>query len=138
MDLIGRPDGSIDLFATPVHLGLGSTARVVEGFAWEPEVLGAYAEAAASDGAEGRLVMAFRNEGSWTVWERHPAGDEVVVCVSGRMTGVQERAGGEHRIALGPGEALVNPAGVWHTADVEEPGVFLTITPGEGTEHRSR
>jgi hypothetical protein len=33
---------------------------------------------------------------------------------------------------------MVNPQGVWHTADVQTPGQFMTITPGEGTEHRPR
>jgi hypothetical protein len=39
---------------------------------------------------------------------------------------------------LQPGEAMVNPRGVWHTADVHEPGKGLFVTPGRGTEHRPR
>ena len=36
------------------------------------------------------------------------------------------------------GERVLNPPGVWHTADVHEPGDALFITPGEGTEHKPR
>ena len=72
------------------------------------------------------------------MWERHPAGDEVVVQLGGRVVVIQDAAGGEQRLELGPGEALINPKGVWHTADVLEPGDSLFITPGRGTEHRPR
>ena len=42
-------------------------------------------------------------------------------------------------MALGPGPgASINPPGVWHTADVHEPGEALFITPGRGTEHEPR
>lgn len=39
---------------------------------------------------------------------------------------------------LHAGQAAINPRGVWHTADVHEPGSALFITPGRGTEHRPR
>jgi hypothetical protein len=34
------------------------------------------------------------------------------------------------------GDAMINPANVWHTARVHEPGSALFVTPGEGTGHR--
>jgi hypothetical protein len=37
-----------------------------------------------------------------------------------------------------PGQATINPKNVWHTVDVIEPGQLLFITPGIGTEHRTR
>jgi mannose-6-phosphate isomerase-like protein (cupin superfamily) len=135
--VIGHRD-AIDLATHPVHLGLGSRAAVIEGFAWDPEVLKAYGAAVAQDGAEGRLVMVFEGHESWGNWERHPAGDEVVICLSGRMTAICETDTGDVRIELGPCEAMINPAGVWHTADIDEPVRFMTITPGLGTEHRPR
>lgn len=138
MHLSENPIGPVDLAATPIHLGLGARALAVEGFGWDPAVLEAYSAATAGDGDEGRLVMLFEAEAPWAVWERHPAGDEVVICVSGRLTLIQERDGREERVELEPGTAVVNPAGVWHTADASEPGRFLTITPGRGTEHRPR
>jgi hypothetical protein len=33
---------------------------------------------------------------------------------------------------------MINPAGVWHTADVEEPVKAIYITPCPGTQHRAR
>lgn len=130
---------AIDLLTTPVHLGLGSRARPVEGFAWEPEVLESYSAAVAADGAEGRMVMIFDGEDSWTSWERHPAGDEVVICLAGRVTMIRELDGGRHEpVDLRPGEAMINPAGVWHTADIDGTARILAITPGIGTEHRPR
>ena len=98
----------------------------------------AYGEAVAGDGAEGRMVMVFEAARSWDVWECHPEGDEVVVCLSGRMTVIREIDGASDDVAVGPGEAMINPMGVWHTADVHEPGRFMTITPGRGTKHRPR
>lgn len=138
MELVQQASGAVDLLTTPVHLGLGSRATPVEGFAWDAEALGAYMEAVASDGAEGRMVMIFDSADSWTSWERHPAGDEVVVCLSGRLTMIRETDGEPDPVTLGPGEAMINPAGIWHTADVSEPARILTITPGIGTEHRPR
>lgn len=138
MQLVTEPRGAIDLAAVPVHLGLGSRAVAVEGFGWDEGTLAAYAAAVADDGPDGRMVMAFRGGGSWDSWERHPAGDEVVACLSGRMTLIQELDGRHEQVVLGPCEAVVNPRGVWHTADVHEPVTFMTITPGQGTEHRPR
>ena len=65
-------------------------------------------------------------------------GEEVVLLLSGRVDLIQRIDGGERRVALGPGQAVVNPPGVWHTADVHEPGDALFITPGRGTEHEPR
>ena len=138
MQLISQPAGAIDLRSTPIHLGLGSRAMPVDGFAWDPDVLDAYGAATAEDGDEGRMVMIFASDASWTQWERHPAGEEVVICLSGRMTVRREVDGGQDAIELGPGEAMINPPNVWHTADVTEPGHIMAITPGLGTEHRPR
>src|SRR5262245_41650588 len=90
MELVAEPRGAIDLTVVPVHLGLGARARAVEGFGWDGGAMAAYAEAVAGDGAEGRLVMVFECSRSWDAWERHPAGEEVVICLSGRMTLTQE------------------------------------------------
>lgn len=138
MELLSGITGAVDLTGTPIHLGTGSTARPVDGFAWDPAVLGAYGEAVADDGAEGRMVMTFAADASWTSWERHPHGAEVVICLSGRMTMIREIDGRPVPVELGPNQAIINPPGVWHTADVHEPGHFMTITPGLGTEHRPR
>jgi mannose-6-phosphate isomerase-like protein (cupin superfamily) len=127
-----------DLSRTFVHLGLGATATELPDFAWTREYLEGYERATASDGDEGRLVTMSSQHDTWTTWERHPAGAEVVVQLSGRAVLIQDLPDGENRLELGPGQAAINPKGVWHTADVLEPGEVLFITPGRGTEHRSR
>jgi len=133
------PDApAVDLASTPIHLGLGSTAEPLVGFSWSAEYLTAYGERTASDGDEGRLVTLGRQEASWDSWERHPAGDEVVLLLSGRVDVIQDLDGEHRRTELRPGEAVINPPGVWHTSDVIEPGDALFITPGRGTEHRPR
>lgn len=112
----------------------------VTGFAWDPEVLEAYTAAVADDGREGRMVMLFDGSGAGAHWERHPSGDEVVICLSGRMTVIREVDGQQDPVELGPGDAMINPRGIWHTVDVDadESARFMTITPGVGTEHRPR
>jgi mannose-6-phosphate isomerase-like protein (cupin superfamily) len=102
------------------------------------EFLENYEAQTGADGDDGRLVVVSAQERSWDSWERHPAGDEVVVQLAGRVVVIQDTSDGEHRLELGPREGLINPRGVWHTADVLEPGDALFITPGRGTEHRPR
>lgn len=127
-----------NLFADPIHLGLGATAVA------EPPFTGmewyqAYAERHAGDGAEGRLVSMYRFTESWNAWECHPHGDEVVLCIAGTMTLHQELPdGGTARLELGPGDYAINPPGVWHTADVEGEATALFITAGLDTAHRPR
>jgi uncharacterized cupin superfamily protein len=134
----GPPAEAFDLATTHVHLGLGSRATLLPDFQWTADHLTAYEERFAADGDEGRLVMLGPTTASWTTWERHPAGEELVVLLSGRTDLIQRLDGGERRIALRPGQAVLNPAGMWHTADVHEPGQALFITPGRGTEHEPR
>lgn len=126
------------LFDYPIHLGLGARA-VAEpkftGFDWYE----GYGERHAEDLEEGRLVAMYRFEKPWTSWEVHPAGEEVVCCIQGHMTLHQEYPDGSGQShELGPGEYAINPRGVWHTADTDEPVVALFITAGKATENRSR
>ena len=118
-----------------LHLGPISST-VVRAFSWDQ--IGEYGARFESDGAQGRMVTVFPQAESWTSWERHPAGEELVFLISGRVDLIQELDGEEHRIELHAGDAVLNPPGVWHTSDVHEPGDALFITPGEGTEHRPR
>lgn len=121
-----------------IHLGLG--ARAVEqppfdGMAW----YAGYDARHGGDGAEGRLVSQYTFTESWAGWEMHPAGDEVVICTAGTMVLVQELEGGQHKnVPLAAGEYAINPAGIWHTADVAGHATAIFITPGEGTQHRPR
>jgi mannose-6-phosphate isomerase-like protein (cupin superfamily) len=133
----GHPE-PFDLSTTFIHLGLGAHATPLPDFEWSPEYLAGYDARFASDGAEGRLVSLMPVTESWSSWERHPAGEEVVVLLSGRADLIQRIDGAERRVALHAGQAVVNPPGVWHTADVHEPGQALFITPGRGTENEPR
>ena len=126
------------LYDFPIHLGLGAKAVA------EPQFNGVdwyegYGERHSDDLEEGRLVSLFRFEESWTSWEMHPHGEEVVCCLQGQMTLHQELpTGGTETYELGPGEYAINPRGAWHTADAEEPVVALFITAGKNTTHRPR
>ena len=67
------------LFTHPIHLDAASGAQVqpeFSGMAWYADYMARTAE----DGAKGRLVSLSTFTESWTSWEMHPAGDEVVVA----------------------------------------------------------
>ena len=127
------------LYDFPIHLGLGARAVVEPEFTGDPAWYEQYGERHADDLDEGRLVSLFRFEESWTSWEMHPAGDEVVCCIQGQMTLHQELPdGSKASYELGPGDYAINPPGAWHTADADGPVVALFITVGKGTTHKPR
>lgn len=127
-----------NIFAQPLHLGLGAKALAQPSFTgmeWYAD----YSARVASDGAEGRLVSAYRFTEDWDMWEMHPHGDEVVICLQGAITLHQEMADGTAAtITLNAGDYAVNPPGCWHTADINGEASALFITAGLGTEHRAR
>ncbi|MGH9081059.1 MAG: cupin domain-containing protein [Acidimicrobiales bacterium] len=131
-------DGKFRLEAVPVHLGLGATARPQPPFTGDMTWYEQYGARTAADGAEGRLVAMHTFDRSWDSWEVHPRGEELVVCVEGSFTLLQETESGVRSVTLGPGDALVNPPGVWHTADVTDTATAVFITAGMGTENRPR
>lgn len=123
----------------PLHLGLGATAIAQPEFTGAMDWYEGYGQRHGSDGAEGRLVSMHSFSQSWDSWEMHPHGDEVVVCVAGRITLHQQmKDGAETVVTIGPGEYVINPPGAWHTADVEGEATALFITAGLGTQHRPR
>ncbi len=134
---VAHVDGPFDLTSVHLHLGLGATVSALEDFAWSEDYLATYTARFDADGDDGRLVVVSPQHESWAFWERHPAGDEVVYLVAGRVDVVQDDGSGSTTtIELRAGEALVNRLGVWHRSIVHEPGIALFITPGRGTEHR--
>ena len=121
-----------------IHLGLGATAEELPPFTGMEWYEG-YGARAAADGAEGRLVSQYTFTESWTSWEMHPAGAEVVICTHGAMVLVQEWPDGQlSETALAAGDYAINPPGVWHTANVPQSATAIFITAGEGTTHRPR
>jgi len=130
--------GARSLLTHPVHLDAAAGAQA------QPEFTGmewyaAYDERTKADGANGRLVSMYSFAENWDSWEMHPAGSELVVCVSGKVTMHQQMADGrEAMVVLGPGDYAINPPGAWHTMDVHQVATVMFVTAGYGTEHRAR
>lgn len=122
----------------PVHLGSGGKAVVQPDFTGGMDWYMAYGERHDDDGVEGRLVSMFTFTAPWESWEMHPAGDEIVLCVAGRMELYQELPEGVRKVTLEPGQYAINPHGIWHTADIEGSVTAVFITTGLGTEQRPR
>jgi len=93
---------------------------------------------AANPDMRGTLISAYTFEGDWTSWERHPKGDEVVVCTQGAMNVLLELPGGVELVPLDAGQAVIVPANTWHTANVPSVSRGLFITFGESTDHKPR
>jgi uncharacterized cupin superfamily protein len=122
----------------PIHLGLGATAIAQPAFTGMPWYAD-YGVRHGDDDAEGRLVAMHEFSENWDMWEMHPVGSEVVMCLKGKITLHQERPNGSSvSVALGEGDYAINDPGVWHTADVDDSATVLFITAGLGTEHRPR
>ena len=121
-----------------MHLGLGATVTRQEPFTGEMDWYQRYAERNAGDGAEGRLVTMHTFSEPWDSWEVHPHGEELVLCTAGAITLFQEIDGAIRTASIRSGQAIINPPGVWHTADVGVTATALFITAGMGTENRPR
>lgn len=91
-----------------------------------------------ADGFKGHLLMsAFTFETDWETWELHPAGDEVVVLLSGEATFVLDIPNGTQQVTLTEtGSYVIVPRGVWHTAKTTVPTRMLFFTAGQGTQNR--
>ena len=131
-------DPAFDLARFPVHLGLGAAVVPLPEFDGTPQWYERYGKDHAADGVEGRLVSLHTFTEPWDSWEMHPHGAELVACVDGRITLHQEIDGGVRVAVLERGQAIVNPPGVWHTADVDGRATAVFITAGVGTEVRAR
>jgi len=131
-------DPSFRLDEIPVHLGLGATTVRQERFTGETDWYERYGARNAADGVEGRLVTMHTFNAAWDSWEVHPRGEELVVCTEGVITLHQEIEGEVQTATIHAGEAVINPPGVWHTADVNGTATALFITAGLGTQNRPR
>lgn len=125
---------STDILDTYLHFRDGGRADIV------PVSDSFWGELAAGEHPQldhGRLMSAFTFSASWSMWERHPAGEELVMLLSGAATVILEESGQERAIQLGsPGAYVLVPQNVWHTARTTVPTTMLFLTPGAGTEHR--
>jgi uncharacterized cupin superfamily protein len=84
-----------------------------------------------------RLISHFSFDKDWETWEMHPAGEEFVCLLPGRVDLILEQGGVENTVQLSTsGSSVLVPRGIWHTAKVHTPSSMLFITPGEGTQNR--
>lgn len=123
-----------DILTTYLHFGDNGRTDgiVVSDSLWEEIATGKYPQL-----EQGRLMSAFTFSEAWSMWERHPAGDELVMLLSGSATVVLEESGQERIVQLDkPGSYVLVPQNVWHTARTSVPTTMLFLTPGAGTEHR--
>jgi len=131
-------DAARPLTRFPLHLGLGAKATRQPEFTGEMAWYMDYGSRVAGDGVDGWLVSMHTFTEPWTSWEMHPHGHEVVICVEGEMVLVQEVDGAQVRVRLGKGDSVINPPGVWHTADIENTATAVFLTAGLGTQGRPR
>ena len=127
-------DSAKDILSTYLHFRDDgrADALAVTGTFWEELASGALPQL-----DQGRLMSAFTFSSAWSMWERHPAGEELVMLLSGAATLVLDDAGAERAVELGtPGAYVLVPRNVWHTARTSVATTLLFLTPGAGTEHR--
>ena len=124
--------GAFDLSQTFVHLGLGTRAVPIADFEWSAAFMDRYVASTASDGNEGRLVCIVEQGATWDTWERHPAGEELVVLLSGRVDLVQHGDRAQHQRK---GRCLCVGA---HAADPRHLQLLRTIASGLTTSGRGK
>ena len=135
-----KRDGSFDLKSTYVFLqggGRAPTIEVTEAF-WRDLMSGSPTSPDATlvaDGA-GWLTAVYHFERDTPTWEMHPAGDEVLVLLSGAIDIVLEVNGAHRIVELKEGSTCLVPRGTWHKQVVRVPGHELALTYGKGTRHR--
>ncbi len=121
---------SFDLDQTYIHLEHPTaTALAVGADFWE--TIDQRAEL-----SRGYLMMVGPMDATWTTWERHPAGEEIVYLLSGSVDFVLDLPDGEQIVELRGRACTIVPRNTWHRAIVHDPGDMLFVTPGDGTTHR--
>ena len=92
------------------------------------------------DGFKGHVLISMHEfSDDWPTWEVHPAGDELVLLLSGAATFLLREGETDHSAKLTePGSYVVVPRNTWHTARVSVSAKMLFITPGERTENREQ
>jgi mannose-6-phosphate isomerase-like protein (cupin superfamily) len=90
-----------------------------------------------------RRLVAYREGaifvGRWagsSEWERHPAGDEIVMVLEGRTTIFFLTDEGEVAASLGANELVVVPQATWHRFKTPNSVTVLSVTP-QPTDHSS-
>jgi len=83
-------------------------------------------------------VVAFHDDRSVHAdcWECHPAGDEVLCVLEGRLLVTPDRGGATEDAVIGQGQAFIVPRRTWHRLLVLEPGRLPFLTPRAGARRR--
>ena len=92
---------------------------------------GAFAQLA--DYREGGIFV-----GHWagaSEWERHSAGDEIVMVLEGATTMFIWTDDGERATALSAGQLVIVPQSTWHRFETPVGVKLMTVTP-QPTDHR--
>jgi mannose-6-phosphate isomerase-like protein (cupin superfamily) len=85
----------------------------------------------------GRVLSIFEYRCSWTWWERHQRGEELVLVLSGSMILHLDDGEQPKSVALSAQEGALVPRGAWHRAEISGPTRMLFVTPSPAeTEHR--
>ena len=71
----------------------------------------------------------------YSEWERHPAGDEIVMVVGGETTLILLENNVERKNVLKKGELIVVPQNTWHRFESPNGVKILTVTP-QPTDHQ--
>jgi mannose-6-phosphate isomerase-like protein (cupin superfamily) len=88
--------------------------------------------------AEGRVLSVFDYDESWTWWERHPVGDELLYVLEGEINFQLDDGVSTRILRVRAGEGAIVPTGVWHRAEVPTPSRLLFVTPTPArTEQRA-
>jgi mannose-6-phosphate isomerase-like protein (cupin superfamily) len=134
--------GPFDLSRSPIHLGHPDPERrhaiPIHNFGFDGPAFERYMAAHCTPSDPGRLVMIESSPVDWGAWECHHNGDELVIVLEGEGEFIQRLDGVERAFAIRAGDTVINPAGVWHTANVTKPMRAIYITPCPGTEHQPR
>ncbi len=130
----------INLAKTPVHISTQAdrSFNPLENFTFDETSFMHYIGDHCSESDPGCLVMFETTPENWATWECHPSGDELVVVFEGLGTFYQQTSNGIVEIPVQRGDTVLNPKGVWHTADIEQPLKALYITTCPGTDHKPR
>jgi len=118
---------------TVVHLNgdLAATPLAVDPSFWT------HSAANRHELTQGRILSAFDYTTTWSWWERHPVGDELLFLISGDVDFHLDDAAGPRMVPLRPGQAAIVPEGAWHRAVVRCASRLLFVTPTPArTEHR--
>ena len=133
--------GPFDLGETPIHIPFGKNRQPFVPLPWfdfSGESFERYVQELGTEEEPGRIIMIETMITNWPSWERHTEGDELVIILEGSGIFIQEIDEELHRHPFKSGDTFLNPAGVWHTADVHETMRAIYITPCFGTEHKTR